>query len=139
MRLASVPGLRAMRSRSCWAAISYFSKLKFACARKCSSLGGPLLLGHRLIADDVFAESRRASAQGRGFQPEDVGSDVGRHVLHVRHDHGLFTVGQHENFDSFMRHLAAGCHRCAGTRNRNGPGGIAANIAKLPDLLKRQG
>src|SRR5258707_4688442 len=38
MRLESVAGVRAMRSRSCLAAVSYCPRLKCVCAMKCSTM-----------------------------------------------------------------------------------------------------
>src|SRR5262249_14040023 len=49
MRLESVAGVRAMRSRSCFAAVSYCPRLKCVCARKCSILH---LGGRGLVAQN---------------------------------------------------------------------------------------
>jgi hypothetical protein len=68
----------------------------------------PLLLGHRLIGDQIFSEHvlellrSHASAQGPCSSAEDAGSNIGRHVFDVMHDDRLFGAGRHEDLDGFV-------------------------------------
>jgi hypothetical protein len=72
------------------------------------SLGGPLLGCHRSIADDVLAEDMLdvlniAPVLGiTVLQPNKRSGDVGRAVLGVVNNNGLFAPGRHEDLDRFV-------------------------------------
>jgi hypothetical protein len=72
------------------------------------ALSSPLLLSHRLVADDVLAqhvlELLRVTPVLRVtiFHPEYTGSDIRRNMLNIRSIHRFLAIGWHENLDGLI-------------------------------------